>query len=93
MVVTAICSDDLRLAYRRETVSGTGQLSDGVSCPENSAVTGGGAVLDGDAGAFVHSSQPADIGDANTTPEDGWAAVTNVDLGPRDLKTYAICKR
>jgi hypothetical protein len=92
ITVNAVCSSKLHLAYRHNATSGSGVLSKSVSCPADAAVTGGGAALSGGVGAVLSSSRPADISDANTTPEDGWAAKASVESGSRDLTVFAICK-
>ena len=89
--VRAICSDAYQLSYHDDDVNGTGVMGKSVVCPAGSAVTGGGMALSGDAGAYPHASQPADIGDVNTTPEDGWLAEVSV-TGTRTLTVIAICK-
>jgi hypothetical protein len=91
--VTAICSPDTDLIYVESTsASGTGTFARGAICPDKTAVIGGGAALTGDDGAFVYRSAPADVGDANAVPEDGWSTIASVDSGTRTLTAYAICE-
>jgi hypothetical protein len=93
LTATAICTKKLDLAYRKATDHDTGSLSAVATCPAGTAVTGGGGKAPGGTGEGLDSLLLADIGDTNTTPEDGFLASGNATGAPKTLKAFAICKR
>jgi hypothetical protein len=95
VTTVAICVKGMRLRYVHadKTSTATGVLGATARCPAKTAVSGGGAIVGGGTGVVLHSSQPADVGDSNSTPEDGWYAETYAFASGRTITTYAICKR
>jgi len=89
--VRAICAKG-KLTYESGDETGTGNPDAGATCPTNAVVTGGGASISGGAGATLFRSQPSDVGDANTTPEDGWYGLAHT-ISSRTLTIYAICRK
>lgn len=87
--VRATCATG-KLTYESDSETGTGNIDTGDTCPANAVVTGGGASITGGAGAYLYASQPTDVGDTNTTPEDGWYGLAHT-TNSRTLTIYAIC--
>jgi hypothetical protein len=67
--------------------------SETAKCPKGSHVTGGGAKLNRAPGEGVlNSSYPADLGDKDKVPDDGWTAIGQNNSGQSmRLAAYAIC--
>jgi len=63
-------------------------------CPNGTHVTGGGVWVDGDKKtAYVNSSYPRDLNDADSAPDDAWRAhVDNLASSSRDIAVRAICR-
>jgi len=63
-------------------------------CPNGTHVTGGGVWVDGDKKtAYVNSSYPRDLNDADNAPDDAWRAhVDNLASSSRTIAVRAICK-
>ena len=57
-------------------------------------MTGGGASISGPAGLVrLHETYPADLGDMDDTPSDGWTtSVRNESVDTAAGVFYAICK-
>lgn len=90
--VRAICADKGKLTYESNQQTGTGNIDTGDTCPTNAVVTGGGASISGGAGATLFASQPTDVGDNDTTPEDGWYGLAHT-TNSRTITIYAICRK
>ena len=65
------------------------------TCPANRSAVGGGAKSGGDPGALsLRTSMPADDGDADDIPQNGWAVrAYNTTAQEQDIKAFAICSR
>lgn len=98
--VYAICNKAgaKRLVYVRRKArlrAGVGsQVHAVATCPQGSAVTGGGAYVTGDASdVWINSSSPEPVG-SSAKPKKGWIAyVHNNGLPKQTLYVYAICKK
>lgn len=97
--VYAICTkqDRDKITYvkgEKTLLDAGGGFANVAACPSDSAVVDGGASIAGPgATAFLQSSLPVDIGDANNTiPEDEWRVPAYVTAGTdRATRAYAIC--
>jgi hypothetical protein len=91
----AVCRTGEEVSYRTatDTARRNGGANATAHCGAGTHVSGGGAKIVGP-GAQVHlaDSYPADDGDANATPDDGWkGAAYNDSSRRRKLTVYAIC--
>ena len=86
---TAICRRGKqarsKIVYASDDTTGTGTLSDGVSCPAGATLTGGGFALGGGPGGYLNSAHPL------TEKFNEWGVFTRV-TGTRTLDVYAVCK-
>ena len=93
VTVTVVCSKRLKLKYVQTDLTAPSGVQETAVCPDSRSVTGGGHSLPGGAGATIHSSNPADVGDGDDVPSDGWHAQARVDSGSRTLLVYAVCAK
>jgi len=84
---------DLKYLREEGTVGGGSSTVSTDICPAG-VVAGGGASISGAAGTVrLHETYPADVGDIDETPEDGWTtSLRNGGMGPANGVFYAICK-
>ena len=94
--VFAVCQAGASPSYRSATgtLPAMGSADKRAKCPSDTHVSGGGATVGGRIDrAFLNSSFPADGGDEDADPDDGWKVrVQNLSDSARHFTVHATCR-